>query len=504
MWNGGARARMPYLNFGAGRRRPLLPIHEHFMKTRYMIPGTLILLLGAVAHGGQSERAVPDAGSSGRALARALLQELVEINTTPAFGCTKAAEAMAARLRGAGFAEPDVVLAGARPEKQNLVVRLRGNGTAKPILLIAHLDVVDAPREGWAAGLDPFRLTERDGFFYGRGVLDVKHGAATLVATLMRLRTERFVPNRDIVVALTADEENGGAANGVAWLMRNHRDWIDAEYCLNLDVGGGQMENLKRLRMTVQTGEKSNVSFRVEAKSQGGHSSLPVKDNAIYRLAAALSRLSAQGFPFRFSQTTQAYFERMSVAEGGATAADMKAVAGQPPDLEAAKRLADGSPYYNAILRTTCVATRIEGGHANNALPQTASAVINCRVFPGDSVESVRDTLTGIIGDREIAVTLMGANPPAPSSPMLPEVMTAVERLTAEMWPGVPVYPVMDPWASDSVTLRRAGVTTLGVNGSFGELDLGNAHGANERLPVNAYYEGVEFVYRLTKSLSGK
>jgi acetylornithine deacetylase/succinyl-diaminopimelate desuccinylase-like protein len=304
-------------------------------------------------------------------------------------------------------------------------------------------------------------------------------------------------------VALTADEETGGSANGVAWLLRNHRDWIDAEYCLNPDAGGGQMEKGRRLRMTVQTGEKTNVSFRATAKSQGGHSSLPVKDNAIYRLAAGLTRLAARDFPFRFNETTRAYFERMSAAEGGAQAADMKAVSQDPPDLEAAKRLADGSPYYNSILRTTCVATQIEGGHAPNALPQTASAVINCRIFPGDTNEFVRDALAGFLADPEIALTVAGANPPAPSSPLLPEVMGAVERLTAEMWPGMPVYPVMDPWASDSLSLRRAGMPAFGVNGAFGELDLGNAHGANERLPVNAFYESVELLYRLVKMLAG-
>jgi acetylornithine deacetylase/succinyl-diaminopimelate desuccinylase-like protein len=470
------------------------------MRTRFCSLGAAILLLAAGLQAQRNEKPA-DPGPSGRALARDLLRELVETNTAPASGCTRAAEAMAARLRAAGFADSDLTLAGARPEKQNLVVRLRGRGQAKPILLIAHLDVVDAPREGWAAGLDPFRLTERDGFFYGRGVLDMKHAVAALVANLVRLRAEGFVPRRDIVVALTADEETGGS-NGVAWLMRNHRDWIDAEYCLNLDAGGGQAEKGRRVRMTVQTGEKSNVSFRAATASRGGHSSLPEKDNAIYRLAAGLTRLAGHDFPFRFSEATRAYFERMSAAEGGAMAADMMAVSKDPPDLNAAKRLADSSPYFNSILRTTCVATRIEGGHAANALPQAAGATINCRIFPGDTVEFVRSTLAGFLADGEIALTVAAANPPAPASPLMPEVMGAVERLTGEMWPGMPVYPVMDPWASDSLSLRRAGMPTFGVNGAFGELDLGNAHGANERLPVEAFYEGVEFLYRLLKMLA--
>ncbi len=434
------------------------------------------------------------------AFARDLLRELVEINSTSAFGSTAADKAMAARFRSAGFPESDIILAGPTPDKQNLVVRLRGKGAAMPILLIAHLDVVDAPREGWSPGLDPFRLTERDGFFYGRGVLDMKNGVAGLVATLIRLRAESFVPSRDIIVALTADEE-GGNANGVYWLLANHRDWIDAAYCLNLDAGGGQVEKGRRLRMTVQTSEKTNVSFQAQTKNQGGHSSLPVKENAIYQLAKGLARLSERDLPFRFNETTRLYFERMGAIETGQVAADMKAVAKDPPDLEAAGRLAASSPYYNAILRTTCVATRIEGGHASNALPQTAAAVINCRLFPGDTVESVRNALTEVLADPGIAVRTMAAGRPAPASPLMPEVMGAVEKVTQEMWPGMPVFPVMDPWASDSIFLRRADFATFGVNGAFGELDVGNAHGANERIPVDAYYDSVEFLYRLLKAL---
>ena len=436
----------------------------------------------------------------GQTFARDLLRELVEIDSTSAFGSTAAAKAMAARFRFAGFPESDMVLAGPTPDKQNLVVRLHGKGAAKPILLIAHLDVVDAPREGWSPGLDPFRLTERDGFFYGRGVLDMKNAVAALVATLIRLRAEGFVPSRDIIVALTADEE-GGNANGVYWLLANHRDWIDAAYCLNLDAGGGQIEKGRRLRMTVQTSEKTNVSFQAQTKNQGGHSSLPVRENAIYQLAKGLARLSECDLPFRFNETTRLYFERMGAIETGQVAADMKAVASDPPDLEAAGRLAAGSPYYNSILRTTCVATRIEGGHASNALPQKAAAVINCRLFPGDTVESVRNALTEILADPGIAVRTMAAGRPAPASPLLPEVMGAVEKVTHAMWPGMPVFPVMDPWASDSISLRRADFVTFGVNGAFGELDVGNAHGANERIPVDAYYDSVEFLYRLLKAL---
>jgi acetylornithine deacetylase/succinyl-diaminopimelate desuccinylase-like protein len=458
------------------------------------------LLLGAGLPAAGDQIPASPATLSERAFARALLQELIEINTAPANGCTRATEAMAARLRAAGFSDSEVLIGGPRPEKQNLVVRWRGRGQAKPILLIAHLDVVDAPREGWMPGLDPFQLTERDGFFYGRGVLDVKNAVAGLVAGLIRLRTEGFVPSRDIIVALTADEETG-PANGVSWLLANRREWVDAAYCLNLDAGGGQIVKGKRARLTVQTSQKTNASFRAETRSPGGHSSLPGKDNAIYRLSAGLARLAEHDLPFRFNETTRAYFERVSAAEDGQTAADMLAVAKNPPDLAAAKRLASASPYHNSLLHTTCVATRIEGGSADNALPQSARAVINCRIFPGDTVEWVRAWLVQTLADPEIIVTRAGGGPESPASPMLPEVMGSIERVSQEMWPGMTVLPVMDPWAGDSAQVRRAGIPTFGVSGVFSD-DSGNEHGANERISVAAFYDSTEYIYRLMKVLS--
>lgn len=459
-----------------------------------MLLGTSLLAL-------EDTNSVPPSAPSNGILARDLLRELVEINTTPANGSTVAAKAMAARLRSAGFSGSDLLLLGSRPDRQNLVTPLRGRGGAKPILLIAHLDVVNAPREGWADGLDPFKLTERDGFFYGRGVLDNKHAAAGLVANLIRLRAEGFVPNRDIIMALTADEETGNA-NGIGWLLAERRDLMDVAFCLNLDTGGGHMGKGQQSQMTVQTSEKTYLSFQAETKSPGGHSSLPGKDNAIYRLAAGLTRLSQYEFPFRFNETTRAYFDRLSKSKKGEVAADMRAVAKDPPDLEAAKRLAAGSAFHNAILRTTCAVTRMDAGHADNALPQSARAVLNCRVFPGDTLESVRNALIDAMADPEIELTPMGSGQPSPASPLLAEVMDPIERLCHEMWPGIPVLPTMDPWASDSARLRRAGIPTFGASGTFGEMDLGNAHGANERLRVDAFHEGVEFLYRLLKSLT--
>lgn len=442
------------------------------------------------------------AESSQRALGRDLLRELVEIDTTPANGSTKAAEAMAARLRAAGFPESDVLLLGPRPDRQNLVARIHGRGQAKPILLLAHLDVVEAPREGWAEGLDPFRLTERDGFFYARGVNDDKCAAACLIANLIRLRAEKFQPDRDLVVALTADEETGNA-NGVSWLLGARRELVEAGFCLNLDGGGGQIEKGRRLRMTIQTCEKTYLSFRLETASPGGHSSLPETNNAIYRLAAGLVRLSQHQFPFRFNETTRTYFDRLSKVESGSVADDLRAIAKDPPDLAAAQRLAAGSPFLNAILRTTAVATRLQAGHADNALPQKASAVVNCRAFPGDTVEFVRNTLAGALADPGIQLTLISAAPPCPVSPLIPEVIEPIQKLAREMWPGLPVLPFMAPWATDSAPVARAGIPAFGASGMFGEMDFGNAHGANERLGVEVFYDGVEFFYRLLKSMTG-
>ena len=437
-------------------------------------------------------------------LAREILKELVEINTTHQFGSTKAAEAMAARLRSAGFPAADVqVLAPEKhPTKGNLIARLRGRGNAKPILFLAHLDVVEARKEDWSDGIDPFQFTERDGFFYGRGTLDVKGEAASLVANLIRLRKEGFVPERDILVALTADEEAGGDAHGVQWLLQNHRNLIDAAYVINTDAGGGQIEKSKHVRYTLQTGEKVFLTFRLEVKSPGGHSSLPVKDNAIYRLANGLTRLAAHDFPAKLNETTRAYFERMSVYETGQVAADMKAVGNMQPDPAAILRLSSVSPLYNSTMRTTCVATMLDAGHAENALPQTARATVNCRLLPGEAPEDVKQTLSKILADEQITITAMNEAVTSPASQLVPEVTQPIERIVAAMWPGVPVVPVMDPWTSDSTPLRRAGFQVYGAAAIFYEIDPIRAHGKDERIGVNEFNEGLEFTYRLMKALT--
>ncbi len=434
-----------------------------------------------------------------RALARELLAELVAIDTTQAAGSTPAVEALALRLRQAGFPESDLVIGGARPGKQNLLLRFRGSGRAKAILLVAHLDVVDAPREGWLS--DPFVLTEREGFLYGRGTADDKHAVAELVTSLLRLRREGFTPERDILVALTADEEDGDA-NGVVWLLRHQPLFVDVDYALNFDAGGGQLDKGRPAWMTVQTSQKTYLSFAIEARSPGGHSSMPAPDNAIYRLAAALTRLGHSELPFRSNETTRAYFARRSTRESGQHAADFLAISKEPPDLEAARRIAAVSAYDNSLMRTTCVATRVTAGHAENALPQTARAVLNCRLFPGDAPELVREMLAAVIADPAVTLIQLGVPSPSPVTPIRRDVLDPIERLSRELWPGVQVLPVMDPWSGDSGPLRRAGIATFGVAGLF-SAEPENSHGANERISVEAFDDAVEFTYRLLKSLTG-
>jgi len=435
-------------------------------------------------------------------LAREILRELIEIDTTHAHGATRAAEVIAARLQAAGFSSADMQIIGPRPEKGNLIVRYRAAAAdpaprVKPILFLSHLDVVEARPEDWS--VDPFKLTEQDGYFYGRGTLDIKDEVANLVTNLIRLKAEGFVPTRDIVVALTDDEE-GGDANGVAWLLEHHRDLIDSEYVINTDAGGGQIVAGKRLRNPVQTSEKIFATYRLEVTHPGGHSSMPTRDNAIYRLADGLHKLARFDFPVELNETTRGFFTRLAEQESGQMQADMLAVTRTPADLEAAARLSE-SPLYNATLRTTCVATMLEAGHAVNALPQRALATVQCRLLPDSDPEEVRRRLIQVLGDPEIVVTLINEPLLSPASPVRPDVMEAVEQITSAMWPGVIVLPVMDVWSTDGAQLRRAGFPVYGVSGVFFDIDDVRAHGRDERIAVQAFYEGVEFMYRLIQSV---
>jgi acetylornithine deacetylase/succinyl-diaminopimelate desuccinylase-like protein len=435
--------------------------------------------------------------------ARTIYQELVDINSTdtPAGSVTKAAEAMATRLKAAGFPVEDVLVLGPDPRKHNLVARYRGTGTRRPLLLLAHLDVVDAKREDWS--FDPFVFREQDGWFYGRGTSDDKAMASQFVANLIRLKEERFVPDRDLILALTADEE-GGNFNGVDWLLKNHPDLIDAEFAIN-EGGGGTMRNGKYLTNEVQASEKVYQDFKLEVTNSGGHSSMPVKDNAIYHLADGLTRLAALEFPVELNDVTRSYFERSAMVESDASvAADMRAVAGTPPDLQAAARLSARLPYWNSMMRTTCVATRLAGGHANNALPQLATANVNCRVLPGVDPETVKARLIEALADPKITISFVKKATPSPPSPLRPDLMSTVESLTRAMFPGVIVVPVMSTGATDSLYLRIAGIPTYGIDGTFGDIDDVRAHGRDERVGVKQYFAGLEFQYRLIRSLSGE
>jgi acetylornithine deacetylase/succinyl-diaminopimelate desuccinylase-like protein len=435
-------------------------------------------------------------------LGRDILKELIETNTTHSTGSTTvAAERMAARLLTAGFPRADVVVVGDADRKGNLVARFRGSGSGrKPILFIAHLDVVEARRDDWS--MDPFVLTEKDGYFYGRGTLDVKGGAATLVTAFIALRQRGFVPDRDLIVALTADEE-GGADNGIAWLLAKRRELIDAEYCINVDTGGGELRGDKVVALEVQAAEKVYQSFTLTARNPGGHSSLPVKENAIYRLAAALTKLAATEFPVRTNEVTRGYFAGMAKL-GGPMAADLRAVSTTPPDERAAQRLSGKSAFYNAILRTTCVATLLNGGHAENALPQTAQATVNCRMLPDEDPQAVRQALTRAIADQQIAIAPVGEPTPSPPSPLAPDVFKVIEAAARPIWGAIPLIPFMETGATDGLLLRNAGMPVYGVTGIAYDPDDMRAHGKDERILVRSYDEGVDFAIRLASAIGGK
>ncbi|HLK65457.1 MAG TPA: M20/M25/M40 family metallo-hydrolase [Bryobacteraceae bacterium] len=454
-----------------------------------------ILVPGLLAACAAAQSLPPEAE---RELARSIYKEMVEIKSGYTTGATTpVAEAMAARLKSAGFPASDLFIGGAIPTKGNLVVRYHGNGSRKPILLLAHTDVVEALREDWS--MDPFQFIERDGYFYGRGTGDDKAQAAVWIANLIRYKREGFQPDRDIIVALTADEEGGGPYNGVQWLLKNKRELIDAEFCLN-EGGWGETVGGRKVANDIQVSEKYVINFRLEVRNKGGHSSLPVKDNAIYHLAQALDKLSKFDFPLKTNEVTKAYFQAMSQIESGPRKEDLAQVA--QGSKSAMERVADASTAWNATLRTTCVATQIEGGHAKNALPQLAAANVNCRVLPEDSVEYVKTTLEKMISDDQVKLIISGESMKGPASPMREDVMKAVGRLTDTLWPGVRTVPIMVMGATDGLYLRSSGIPTYGVQGFFMDRDDIRFHGRDERMGVTAFYEGQTFLYQLVKALA--
>ncbi|HET9984579.1 MAG TPA: M20/M25/M40 family metallo-hydrolase [Longimicrobiales bacterium] len=462
---------------------------------------SLLAVLVAAALAGPVAAQAPAALTPERQLAHDVYKELIEINTSNSVGDnTAAANAMAKRLIDAGFPAADVkVLVPDNPKKGNLVARMRGKDAAKkPILLLAHLDVVEAKKEDWSNDLDPFQFTEREGYYYGRGTSDDKAMAAIWVANLIRFKKEGFVPDRDIILALTADEE-GGCCNGVHWLLENHADLVNAEFGLN-EGGGGELRQGKHVANKVGTAEKVYQDFTLEVTNPGGHSSVPKKDNAIYALAAGLSKIAAFSFPAQINETTKAYFDRMGGIEGGQTGADMKAAA--QGDQAAMARLSE-TPVYNSMFRTTCVATLLAGGHAPNALPQRATANVNCRMFPGADPKEVQATLQRVVADTAIKITAVDLAKPSPPSPLRAEVFGPIEKITKEMWPGTVVVPTMGTGATDGLYFRQKGIPVYGVSGLFSELGDGRAHGRDERVSIKSFYDGQEFLYRLVKAYTG-
>jgi acetylornithine deacetylase/succinyl-diaminopimelate desuccinylase-like protein len=426
-----------------------------------------------------------------------IYKQLIEINTSFSTGATTpAAQAVADRFRAEGFPASDIQVVGAAPHKMNVVVRYHGSGARKPLLLLAHLDVVEAKPSDWS--MDPFHLTEKDGYFYGRGTIDDKAQAAIWIANLIRYKREGWKPDRDLIVALTADEEGGGPFNGVDWLVKNHRDLIDAEYCLN-EGGWGETVNGKHVANNLQVSEKYVANYRLEVKNKGGHSSLPIADNAIYHLAEALVRLSKYKFPAKTNEVTRAYLEQMAKVSPEPLSNQMKAAALGSQD--SAEQLAGTSTTLNATLRTTCVATMLDGGHALNALPQTAGAFVNCRVLPDMKPNEVLATLTKVIADPQVSITAPREIVSGPSSPLRPDLMKAVAKISDTMWPGVQTVPMMVMGATDGLYLRNAGIPTYGIQGIFIERDDFRAHGRDERLGINEFYEGDVFLYELVKSL---
>lgn len=454
-----------------------------------------LALLGAAP----AARAPSGPAPADRELARAIFRELVEINTTDSLGNTpRAARAMARRLLAAGFPAGDVrVLVGPDATHGNLVARYRGSGAGgRPIVALAHLDVVPARREDWS--LDPFTFTERDGYFYGRGTTDNKAGAAILVADFIRLRRAGFVPARDLILVLTGDEETAGSC--MAWLLARHRDLIDAEFALNTDAGGGVLRDGRPVTFEIQASEKVYATYVLEAADRGGHSSLPRPgDNPIYRVAAALGRIAAYEFPVRLNAVSRAYFERSAAVEREPLASDLRGVLADPPDSGAVARLS-ALPFYNAKLRTTCTATLFAAGHAENALPQSARATVNCRILPDQPPDEVAATLRRLAADDRITLRTTAAPIPSPPSPLTPAIMGPIERLVAELFPGVAVIPVMEAGATDGLFLRNAGIPTYGVSAIFEDPADVRAHGRDERIRVQSFYDALEFWYRMLRA----
>jgi acetylornithine deacetylase/succinyl-diaminopimelate desuccinylase-like protein len=445
--------------------------------------------------------AAPQETRANDGLARDILKQLIELNTTHAHGSTIAAQALAERFLAEGFAPADVtVLTPAEhPSKGNVVVRLHGKGHGAGVLYVGHLDVVEAKREDWT--YDPFKLTEKDGWLYGRGTMDMKGQDAAMAASLIRLKKEGYRPERDLIVAFTADEESGGDANGVDWLLSKHRDAVEAGIIINPDGGEAGIKSGRKIYVAVQTSEKVFLTLGLTVLDKGGHSSRPTAANPIYRLAAALTRVGQLRFPTHLTETTKLYFARRAELEQGELQADMRAIASGTADAAAVDRLS-ADVETNIMLRTTCTATMMDGGHAENALPQRARATVQCRVIPGETPESVEAILRNAIAEPSVAISTVTAARPSPESAPNAGLIRTVEAVSHELWPGVLVLPEMSPGATDSSYSRSAGIPSYGIDGTFDDLDDARSHGRDERVGIAAFSDEVEFTYRLMKRLS--
>lgn len=480
-------------------------------KLKLLFPLAMVVLCAVVLN---AQNYTPKASAEDRAMAKEIFKQIIEINTTdtPLGNVTTATAAMRKRFLDAGFAPEDVQLVGPNERKMNLVVRYHAAGkpTRKPALFLCHMDVVQALPSDWHT--DPFKFIEKDGYVYGRGTQDMKESDAALVTTFLRLHKEGYKPKRDLILALTADEESG-TSNGASWLVKNRRDLVDAAFVINPDSGGVEVENGKALVADVEATEKVYADFRITARNRGGHSSLPRPDNAIYELMAALNKIANYKFPFEMNEVTRTYFGNIAGQSDPKTAADIKAILATPPDMEAVARLSE-DPAYNSNFRTTCVATMLKGGHAPNALPQMAQANVNCRIFPGHSTEEIRQQLVALINDPALTVEYVSDSgvssatgpdrkaivPPA----AMPEVFEPLTRITHEIWPGIPVTPEMEDGASDSIYFAQAGIPCYGYSAIALERTDVRAHGQDERLPIDSYWKSLDFFYEFAKALGGE
>ena len=469
---------------------------------------------GAVITSTAQSGSLPTASPSQRAEARDIFKQLIEINTTdtPKGSVTAAAKAMQKRFLDAGFSPDDMHLIGPDPNKLNLIVRMRAASptSEKPVLFIGHLDVVEALPSDWHT--DPFQFVEKDGYFYGRGTQDMKESDAALVWTFLTLHREGYKPKRDLILALTADEE-GGKFNGPQWLVKNHRDLVDAAFVINMDAGGVELDHGRTIVADVEATEKVYADYEVTALNPGGHSSRPRPDNAIYELTAALNKLAAYSFAFELNGVTRTYFENLQKQETGQTAQDIKAILTTPPDMAAAARLSK-EPDFNSNFRTTCVATMLKAGHARNALAQSAEANVNCRIFPGHSPEEIRQELIKLFADPKLSVKYVSdagvVSETAPERkaivppPPIKEVFEPLTRITQQIWPGVPVTPVMENGASDSIYFAQIGIPCYGYSAVAMERDDDRAHGQDERIPVDSYWKSLDFFHAFVKALGNE